>query len=101
MTGDFFEHVEKLLGLTTNEKAIQRLNTGIIVPREVKLILRLGPRFCIPIPFNESLAQLLSHGIRRLNEHHLAVYEQRTISTMARQQIEGILGNRAKYATNM
>lgn len=101
MNGEVFDRVRMTLGLTMNERAVQRINTEAMIPREVKLILGFGPKFCIPIPFNKSSAQLLLCGIQRLNEYHLAVYEQRTISAMAKRQMEHIFDNRTKYTTDM
>lgn len=101
MPKDVFGFILESLKLGINAKAVQRLNTDIFIPDEVKFILAFGPKFSIPIPFNEKAADLLLYGIRQLNRFHLAVYEERVISAIAKTQIGYIKKNRARYTNDM
>lgn len=75
------------LKLQLNEKAVQKLNTTIKIPGEIKFILAFGPKFSVPLPVTEYRQKLLLHGIHKLNRFHLSVYEQKTLSGMTREHM--------------
>lgn len=83
-----FNLVTNKLGLHTNEAAFKCLNTQILVPGEVKIILSFGPKFSVPMPFDDTKQKLLLYGIHRLNKFHMSVYEQRAITQMAKEHIQ-------------
>lgn len=73
--------------LILNKKAVQRLDVDIFIPWEVKFILSFGPKFSVPIPLNNARCELLFRGIRQLNEFHMAVYERRTLTAIAKEHL--------------
>lgn len=93
MTRMDFTLIANKLGLRTNESAFTCLDTDITVPDEVKLILSFGPKFSVPIPFDDSKRELLLRGIHKLNKFHMSVYEQRAITHMAKEHIERTRGS--------
>lgn len=76
------------LDLHINDAAIELLNTDIVIPDEIRMILSFGPKFSVPIPFDESKQVLLVRGESRLNKFHMSVYEQRAITQMAKEHID-------------
>lgn len=76
------------LKLTHNPKAVHTSKITIHVPNEVKLILAFGPKFNLPIAFNQKRGETLLQAIRNLNSFHMAVYEKRTITAMAREHMD-------------
>lgn len=95
-----FVHTMQNLKLQLNERAVQRLNTTIKIPGEVKFILAFGPKFSVPLPLTESRQKLLLHGIHKLNKFHLSVYEQRTLSAMTKEHILKTKSSDMKRSSN-
>lgn len=97
-----FKLVIQKLGLHINDAAIQTINTNVSLPDEVKLILAFGPKFSVPIPFNETKQKLLMHAIQGLNRFHMSVYEQRAVTQITREHIERTktLGNIHRHPTD-
>lgn len=95
-----FKRTMQNLKLQTNEKAVQRLDTTIKIPGEVKFILAFGPKFSVPLPMNEYRMKLLLHGIHKLNKFHLAVYEQRTISAITKEHMLKTRNSNMRQSSN-
>lgn len=78
------------LKIVFNKNAIQTMDIEMSIPSEVQYILSLGPKFSLPIPFNQKKAHLLIEAIRRINNIYLSPYEKTTIAGMAREYMENI-----------
>lgn len=75
------------LGITLNVRAVRTLNVSIEVPKEVQLVLSFGPKFSVPIPFGKEQGELLMRALTSFNDIHMAPYEQRTLTQLAKMHI--------------